>query len=187
MSDLSNLQERLEEYRRLRVPDAVVKALRQGAGLIGASAVTQWMRQGSKGVNPGPNPALGPGSLRRQTGRLARSLRGAAEARVGGKQEQVLEITQRRSTVRMVFGSKVPYARAHEQGLNTQVQVGAHTRTQTQAFGNPLNPPQQVQVSAHSRRMDIPPRPYLGPALNAQIDEVKKKVERGLADAFDES
>lgn len=48
------------------------------------------------------------------------------------------------------------YARAQEFGFTDTVEVKAHTRTIEEAFGEPLDEPQVVEVSAHTRDMDIP-------------------------------
>jgi phage gpG-like protein len=58
----------------------------------------------------------------------------------------------------------VPYAAVHEFGFRGTVQVPAHSRRMTQAFGRPVDP-RQVAVQAHSMRMNIRARPYLRPAI----------------------
>jgi hypothetical protein len=58
----------------------------------------------------------------------------------------------------------VPYAWVHEFGFRGSVRVPAHQRMQRQAFGRPIDP-RAVDVREHSRMMEIPPRPYLRPAI----------------------
>lgn len=60
----------------------------------------------------------------------------------------------------------VPYAAVHEFGYRGTVQVPAHTRRMTQAFGRPIDP-RSVEVSAHSMQMNLRPRPYMRPAIKS--------------------
>ena len=53
---------------------------------------------------------------------------------------------------------------AHNFGAQDTVQVPAHTRTITQAFGEPLGQPKEVQVSSYQMDMNIPQRKFLGPS-----------------------
>jgi phage gpG-like protein len=59
------------------------------------------------------------------------------------------------------IGSILNYAAAHQLGVNKTVQVQAHTRRITSAFGRRLNAPTDAQVGAFSRRMRLPARPFL--------------------------
>lgn len=154
--------------------DAAQRALTKGGGLIGGTATTKYMRTG--GTNTGPNNQTGPGSLRRATGRLARSLLDKPNDRAAS--EGIFKITRTQGGASLEYGSEVPYAAAHEHGLDDTVQVSAHQRTQTHVFGRELNEPLTVQVSAHQRHMQMPERPYLGPALEDVIDDVVEIVER---------
>jgi len=114
------------------------RSLGRGAALIGGTATTKYMRTG--GTNVGANNQTGPGSLRRQTGRLARSLTGA-------------------------------------RSMNERVNVHTHTRQQTHFFGEELDSPITVRVHAHSRMMNLPERPYLGPALEDTEGEIVDIIE----------
>jgi len=53
---------------------------------------------------------------------------------------------------------------AHNFGADDTVTVPAHTRTITQAFGEPLDQPTEVQVSSYQMDMNIPERKFLGPS-----------------------
>lgn len=60
------------------------------------------------------------------------------------------------------IGSPLPYAAVHQDGFSGAVQVDAHTRLITQAFGKALAYPVYQQVSAFTRLMNIPQREFLG-------------------------
>jgi len=162
--------------------------LQQGGRIIGERAVNEYMRD--TGPTDRPNRQMGPGSLRVQRGRLARSLlqtRGTISGS-GGAPESIARIEADNEGGKLVKGSRVPYAAAHEFGLSTTVQVQAHTRTITEAFGNPLpSGPQEVQVQAHSRNMDMPERPYLRPALDDTAQRVTDLASERIVEAFLES
>lgn len=117
----------------------------------------------------GKNEMTGPGSLRRVTGRLARSLTGT--------KENITESTFIGGLFKIVFGSEVEYAAVHEYGFTGSVSIPAHQRTITQAFGRPIAP-KQVDVKAHSKSMRIPKRPYLVPALEDQEDFISREITR---------
>jgi len=51
---------------------------------------------------------------------------------------------------------------AHNFGAQDTVEVPGHTRTITQAFGEPLDTPMEVQVDPYTMDMNIPQRKFLG-------------------------
>lgn len=60
------------------------------------------------------------------------------------------------------IGSPLPYSGVHQEGYSGAVQVAAHTRLITQAFGKALAFPVYQSVSAFTRMMNIPQREFLG-------------------------
>ena len=155
------------------------RALGKGASLIGASATTKFMRTG--GTDVGANQQSGIGSLRRQTGRLARSLTGARSAQpsagsLRAAPEGVFDLSPTSDGARLTYGSNVPYAAAHEEGFSGRVNVNTHVRQQTHVFGRELSSPITVRVHAHSRMMNVPKRPYLSPALEDTTQQVRDIV-----------
>jgi len=155
--------------------------LSQAAAQVGGSAVSKFMRTGGTGA-PIANNQRGPGTLRRRTGRLARSLTGARSAQTSasalrGAPEGVFDLSPTQNGVRLTYGSEVDYAAVHEYGTSQTVSVNQHTRRQTQAFGRELDEPQQVTVRAHSRQMNMPERPYLRPALKEKLGKVEEIAE----------
>jgi phage gpG-like protein len=73
-------------------------------------------------------------------------------------------------------GTNVEYAAAQEFGFTGTVQVSAHKRTITEAFGEPLDSPKTVTVQAHTRRMDIPGNFYLTKAAQQAKQTYKKRI-----------
>ncbi|EMU9331774.1 phage virion morphogenesis protein [Vibrio cholerae] len=67
-------------------------------------------------------------------------------------------------------GSPLVYAGVHQDGFSGAVQVDAHTRLITQAFGKALKFPVYQSVGAFSRMMDIPQRQFLGLSRDNQTE-----------------
>ena len=67
----------------------------------------------------------------------------------------------------------VPYAASWEFGNHMIVSVRAHNRMVTQAFGKPLEGAVIQRVRAHRRQMNIPARPYLRPAYEANKNRIQ--------------
>lgn len=59
------------------------------------------------------------------------------------------------------WGSNRAYAAIHQTGFDGPSEVSAHTRVVRKIFGRPVAPTTQ-HVSAHTRHMVMPARPYLG-------------------------
>lgn len=59
-------------------------------------------------------------------------------------------------------GSPLSYASVHQDGFSGIVQVPAHVRRITQAFGRALKFPVYQSVGSHTRPLNIPQRQYLG-------------------------
>lgn len=81
-------------------------------------------------------------------------------------------------------GALVPYAPAHEFGLNGSLGVKAHLRTIKQAFGRPISPV-QVNIKAHSRNVRFRELRFMRDSLDIVAKIVPKNIdaaiERGLA------
>lgn len=72
-------------------------------------------------------------------------------------------------------GASSKFAYVHQFGFEGAVQIAAHTRTVSEAFGIPLPGPVTQNVKAHSRNMKIPARPMLG------IDDDDRRDMRDVA------
>ena len=80
-------------------------------------------------------------------------------------------------------GALVPYAFVHEFGLTGSVGIKAHLRKIKQAFGKSITPT-QVNVRAHSRKVNLRERRYMRDSLDLIAKIVPRNIdaaiERGL-------
>ena len=67
-------------------------------------------------------------------------------------------------------GSALAYAGVHQDGFSGSVQVPAHTRLITQAFGKLLKSEVSQSVGSFTRHMEIPAREYLGISSDNQTE-----------------
>lgn len=179
-----DLEDVPEDLRRIvrGLAEVAADILEEAGTEIGSIAVSEYMRDAGAAAATG-GETLGPNNtdtLRIVSGTLARSMTGARTDRAAPDSIQRIEQVST-GVVQLIKGSKVEYAGVPEKGFRGTVQVPQHTRTQTQAFGQPIDPV-QVQVSAHRRRMDIPARPYLGPAIKDYLPELREMGKRKLRD-----
>ena len=148
-------------------------ALRQVASVaqirFAASATGTYMTDPGFTAPPYPPREGAAGPLRIVSGRLSRSLQVGEDA-TGGR-EDIAEVQISDSGLRFLWGSRTPYAIVHEEGFSGSVNVPAHQRRITQAFGRDIEP-RTITVSAHTKNMNIPARPYLGPSLDDNIDGI---------------
>ncbi|MDU7778697.1 MAG: phage virion morphogenesis protein [Aeromonas sp.] len=79
-----------------------------------------------------------------------------------------IEYQVQRNNVRV--GSALAYAGVHQDGFSGQVQVPAHIRRITQAFGKALKFPVYSSVGGFTRQMEMPARPYLGLSSDNQTE-----------------
>ncbi|MGX2581625.1 HK97 gp10 family phage protein [Acinetobacter baumannii] len=108
--------------------------------------------------------------LNKRTGRLGRSIT-----------QKLIELS---NGVAGIVGTNVEYAAAHEYGFNEEVTVKAHLRMIKMAFGKSINP-KQVNIKAHTRKVDLPEKSFLRSALEEMRKEIKQDLEvsiqRGIA------
>ena len=135
----------IDELLSSKIKKVVSKSLVELGGKIARNAKTkQILSGGSKSVV----------NSKRLTGRT----NGA-----GGLVGSISDILQARQDSILV-GSNLEYAGVHEYGFEEEVTVKSHQRTI--AFGKKVSP---FTVPSHKRKMKIPKRPYLTPALDAEI------------------
>ena len=79
-----------------------------------------------------------------------------------------IEYQVQRSSVRV--GSALAYAGVHQDGFSGAVQVPAHIRRITQAFGKALAFPVYQSVGSFTRQMEIPQRQFLGLSSDNQTE-----------------
>lgn len=87
------------------------------------------------------------------------------------------EVTQSGSSIRGVVGTNVSYGRIHEYGFQGTVDVKAHLRTITQAFGRPLSSPVTQNVRAHTMTVNLPERSFLRSALKDFEPRILKELK----------
>lgn len=81
------------------------------------------------------------------------------------------------------WGTNLVYAGAHQFGLDDPINVGAHTRLITQAFGRPLGFGVYQSVGEFSRNPNIPARPFAGIDGDDE-DEIGAIIHDYLAEAI---
>jgi phage gpG-like protein len=96
-----------------------------------------------------------------RTGRLRRSITQRVEVEAGGK-------------IVGLVGTNVSYGRVHELGFKGRVNVRGHTR---KVKGK------AVPIRAHSRQVDIPKRPFLGPSLNEKMPVYRQWMQDAIKGA----
>ena len=109
----------------------------------------------------------GPRTLGVRTNRLRQSIRPRASSVRGG-------------TVTSAIGSNVVYAGVHEFGFSGQVNVRAHTREVTVAFGRPVAPPTSASVRAHTRRMDVPARRPIRRGIDDRLNAYAEAISAAI-------
>lgn len=73
----------------------------------------------------------------------------------------------------------VPYAAVHEFGYRGVVTVPTHQRMITSAFGRSIRP-KSITVRQHPRRMNMPKRSYIGPALEQRRSQIMQIISQGI-------
>lgn len=79
-----------------------------------------------------------------------------------------IEFQVQRNSVRV--GSPLAYAGVHQDGFSGSVQVPAHVRRISQAFGKALKFPVYQSVGSFTRMMEIPQREFLGLSSDNQTE-----------------
>ena len=112
-------------------------------------------------------------ALNRKTGTLSRSI------------NELTTATD--TTVTAKVGANMAaakYAGYWEYGYSGTEAVREHLRMMTQAFGRPVKDPRAITVSAHSRRVNNPGRPFLRPALADMKSEIVANISRAIKPAL---
>ena len=74
----------------------------------------------------------------------------------------------------------VPYASFWEYGYRGNVQVSAHNRMITQAFGKPLAQARIARIKAHSRFVNQEAKPYLRPAYELHKTRFMEMIQSAM-------
>lgn len=107
-----------------------------------------------------------------RSGRLRRSING--------------QVRDSADAVSALIGTNLVYAKVYEFGFQGTVNVPAHTRMQTMAFGRAM-PAREVEVRAHPMRMNMPERSFLRTSLRetapAELDRIRMAMHELIAEA----
>ena len=79
-------------------------------------------------------------------------------------------ITYRAAESSVAVGTNVVYAAALQFGRTGTEKVKAHTRKVTVAFGRRLTHPVTANVRSFTRKLNLPPRPYIGVSQQDRTD-----------------
>lgn len=189
MSDIDDLSDDVQAFKQ-RLKQASRKFLREAATVIGGRATTRHMRNLLSSESPHSNPQTGPGTLRRQQGRLARSLPGARSAQttdssMRGAPGSIFDITVTPNGAVLTYGSKVPYAAIHEHGGSIPVTDrmrgffwAKHAATGAVRW-------KRLAIAAEQNQaFHIPARPYLEPALSGALPKLQDMAADRFIEAF---
>lgn len=81
-------------------------------------------------------------------------------------------------------GLDVPYAKAHEYGIQRNVVVSAYFRMQTMAWGKPMATPREVLVNQHSSYINLPERSYMRSALQDKAPDGIAELRAAVKEAI---
>ena len=103
------------------------------------------------------------------TGHLRRSVKGFAK--------------KKRGMVIGYLGSyRVKYGPFHEFGFSGIQPVSAHSRTIRKVWGRPIAP-KSIHIGAHMRRINYRGKPFLRPARNRHIKEIRGAISKAMRTA----
>ena len=95
------------------------------------------------------------------------------------KQSITNKVTRSGSKTIGQIGTNVVYGRIHELGFSGPVNVPAHSRRISQAFGRAIAP-QTISIRAHTKMMKVPKRPFLEPALRGVVSNLDKDIAAAI-------
>ena len=110
-------------------------------------------------------------ALKRRTGNLSRSI--------------THKTSESNGTTTAIVGTNASYAAVHEFGHSGSVNVPAHMRMQTMAFGKRMAA-KQVMVKAHPMKQNIPERSFLRSTLNETRTDSLERIRRSMRDLINE-
>jgi phage gpG-like protein len=87
------------------------------------------------------------------------------------------------SSITGSVGTNLVYARAHEFGVDQEVQIREHLRTVTMAWGRELKEPVICIVSAHQAHMHLPERSFLRSALEDMRPQVREQLLQAMRES----
>ncbi len=140
--------------RFLSAPDRVRGAVREEVHRLGLELLTRVKRDKLNGQ-----------VLRHRTGRLGRSINEQFSENGDSFQSRV--------------GTNLSYARFWEKGFHGPQAIRAHMRRISQAYGRSI-PPMTINVSAHTRQVNQPARPFLVPSLEEMRGTIRARLLQAM-------
>jgi len=174
-SNARELAEKVAKFQREMRP-ALVEGANAVFDRVGTLATGRYMRMTAGGSG---SPVAGRLTVRSvpQSGMARSLLPGGGAFGPGGKREQIRRLRWRGSRLIGEFGTSVEYARIHEKGG-----VILPRRAQALHFI-----PQGGRKEVFAKKVKIPPRPFLGPAVRETAKEARRifagKIEEAIAKA----
>lgn len=82
-------------------------------------------------------------------------------------------------TITATMGTNVVYGKVHEYGFKGTVNIPAFQRVISKVFGRPIQA-KSIKVRAHTRKVDIPKRPFISPSIDDELPDYKNSIIRIL-------
>jgi phage gpG-like protein len=106
------------------------------------------------------------------------------KVRTGGLRSSINTVFQHSAeTIEASVGTNIRYGRVHEYGFDGTVEVPAHIRRISEAFGRPIAPT-VASVRAHSRHLHLPERSFLRSALAEMAPLIEERLRLAVAEAL---
>lgn len=99
--------------------------------------------------------------------------RHGGQSLLSGEGELLSSIENQLLSHAVAIGTPLVYGGVHQNGFDGRINVPAHQRRITQAFGKALKAPKTISVSAFSRQMSMPQREYLGLSTSNRNEMLK--------------
>lgn len=87
------------------------------------------------------------------------------------------------SQEKIIIGTDVPYAQVHNEGFKGTVKVKAHTRRRTSGRSRDRSQDSEYEVKAHSRKVDIPKRQFIGES-KVLTEQIEKTIQEHILKAL---
>ena len=88
------------------------------------------------------------------------------------------------SAITGAVGTNLIYAKPHELGFHQTVDVKAHLRTITQAWGRELAAPVTFMMPSHTMKMNLPERSFLRSSLEDMRGEIRAELLEAVRNAL---
>lgn len=88
------------------------------------------------------------------------------------------------STAQGTVGTNLPYAPPFEKGFQGTEEVREHLRMMTKAWGKPVKDPHKITVRAHTRKVNIAPKSFLGSALKDMTPEILEQIDLAVKESI---